>query len=237
MSKAKYIIFILGLAVIGGIFAIVNLPLPEGGLPANSVFFWISLCIIYVVFFVPLLFSTMGKGADFDAKIPSGIILWISVFVFEIVALVVSISVFANVLSIRIAATFDLVVFFVCAVFIFFGSVSGSKIKQVQSDQSAAKSQLTTVRSSLDLLKIKVGSLGEDYLELKKAVLALSDDARYLSPIDNERSLVLENQMTNLISNLTALIDSAVLETNRSSVDQTVGQLQSLMQQRKSLYL
>lgn len=127
----KIALFIFGIAIIGAAFLIVNLPFSKNGISADSIFFWINILAMYLVFFCPFFFSSISTK-NLDAKIASTIAVWISVFIFEIVAFILAVLVLALSFNLKAAAIIELVLFFVCAIFIFLGYFSGNHIANVQ---------------------------------------------------------------------------------------------------------
>ena len=113
----RTLLFIGGLVIVGVTFGIVNYPLPENGLAASQKFFWTEIIICYLVFFVPFFFSSI-TSKTIDTKITSTVNIWISVIVFEIVAIIFAILALNEKVSIQIAILVELIVFFFAAIFL-----------------------------------------------------------------------------------------------------------------------
>lgn len=107
----RTLLFIGGFVIVGAAFAIVNYPFPENGLKASQKFFWAEIVICYPVFFAPFFFSSI-TSKTIDTKITSTVNIWISVIVFEIVAITFAILALNEKVSIRIAILVELIIFF-----------------------------------------------------------------------------------------------------------------------------
>lgn len=226
LKAFKLIVFILGLAVICAAFLIVNLPLPESGLTANQKYFWLNLVVMYLVFFCPLFFSSISTR-NIDEKITPAIGVWISVLVFEIVALVLSVSVLAASLSIRTAALVELVLLFLCAVFVYFGYFSGNHIANVQAHEQALLSKIAEVKSAFEMLSLKADTWDGALQEQKEKAKRLCDDVRYLSPVSTEEAARLEQKL---------VIAASVVSDSHftpAELDAKLAEIELLIKQRK----
>lgn len=221
----KIILFVTGLLVIGAAFLIVNLPFPEEGISGNQKFFWINLVAMYLVFFCPLFFSSVSTK-NLDAKITPTVGIWISVFIFEVVALALAISVLAASFSIKAAAIIELVLFFVCAVFVYFGYFSGNHIQNVQSREEKSLGKIGEVKNAFEMLNLK-SDLWKDLDEQKSRIKKICDDVKYLSPVDTDEASNLEQK---LVIAASVIADS---HFTAAELDEKITELELLIKQRK----
>lgn len=221
----KIILFVTGLLVIGAAFLIVNLPFPEEGISGNQKFFWINLVAMYLVFFCPLFFSSVSTK-NLDAKITPTVGIWISVFIFEVVALALAISVLAASFSIKAAAIIELVLFFVCAVFVYFGYFSGNHIQNVQSREEKSLGKIGEVKNAFEMLNLK-SDLWKDLDEQKSRIKKICDDVKYLSPVDTDEAAKLEQKIVIAAS---VIADS---HFTAAELDEKITELELLIKQRK----
>lgn len=226
LKAFKLILFILGLAVIGAAFLIVNLPLPESGLTANQKYFWLNLVLMYLVFFCPLFFSSISTR-DLDEKIMPTVGVWISVLVFEIAALVLAVSVLAASFSIKAAAVIELVLLFLCAVFVYFGYFTGNHIKTVQAHEQALLSKTEEVKRAFETLSLKADTWDGALQEQKEKAKRLCDDVRYLSPVSADAAASLEQKL---------VIAAGVVSDSHftpAELDAKLAEIELLIKQRK----
>lgn len=226
LGTFKVILFVLGLAVIGAAFLIVNLPFPEDGIPGREKFFWINLAAMYLVFFCPLFFSSISTK-NLDSKITPAIGIWISVFIFEIAALFLAVLVLASPFSMRAAAVIELVLFFVCAVLIYFGYFSGNHIANVQATEQNSLAGIAKVKNAFEILNLKSNLWNDDLDDQRTKVKQLCDDVKYLSPVDTEEAQKIEQQLT---AQAAVLADSHFTPTE---LDERISEMELLIKQRK----
>lgn len=226
LKAFKLILFILGLAVIGAAFLIVNLPLPESGLTANQKYFWLNLVLMYLVFFCPLFFSSISTR-NLDEKIMPTVGVWISVLVFEIAALVLAVSVLAASFSIKAAAVIELVLLFLCAVFVYFGYFTGNHIANVQAHEQTLLSKTEEVKSAFETLSLKADTWDGALQEQKEKAKRLCDDVRYLSPVSTDAAASLEQKL---------VIAAGVVSDSHftpAELDEKLAEIELLVKQRK----
>lgn len=221
----KVILFVIGLLVIGAAFLIVNLPFSEDGISANQKFFWINLAAMYLVFFCPLFFSSISTK-NLDSKITSAIGIWISVLIFDTIALILAVLVLATSFSIKAAAIIELVLFFVCAVFIYFGYFSGNHIENVHSREEKSLGKISEVKNAFEMLNLK-SDLWKDLDGQKAKIKKICDDTKYLSPVDTDEAAKLEQKL---------VIDANVIAGSHftaAELDEKITELELLLKQRK----
>lgn len=214
-----------GLLVIGAAFLIVNLPFPEDGISANQKFFWINLAAMYLVFFCPLFFSSIS-AKNLDAKITPAIGIWISVLIFDIAALILAVLVLATSFSIKAAAIIELVLFFICAVFIYFGYFSGNHIQNVQSREEKSLSKIAEVKNAFEMLNLK-SDFWKDLDEQKSRIKKICDDVKYLSPVDTDEASKTEQKLV-IAANVIAGSHFTAAE-----LDEKITEMELLLKQRK----
>lgn len=224
----KTILFIAGLAIVGIAFAIINYPLPEEGLTSIQKFFWAEIVICYLVFFVPFFFSSI-TSKTIDTKITSTVNIWISVIIFEIVAITFAILVLNEVVNIRISILVELILFFVLAIFVYFGYFAGNHIGNVQSQEEKSLSKISELKSAFEMLNLKTDMWSHELSNQKETIKKLCDDVRYMSPVDTEASSKLEMK---LIIAANVLTESTL---SSAELDSKILELTNLINQRKLL--
>ena len=222
------VLFIAGFAIAGAAFAIANNPYPEEGLTAQQKFFWAEIFVCYFVFAVPFFFSSISSK-NIDTKITSTVHIWLSVIIFEIVAIIFAVRVLHGISSIKTALIVELVLFFLLMIFVYFGYFAGAKIADVQAKEQVSLSKIAELKTAFDMLGLKAGTWGEDLFEQKTKVRKLCDDAKYLSPVDTDQAANLENKL---------IIAANVLAESRLTPQETdakIAEISGLISQRKLL--
>ena len=223
----KTIIFIFGFVVIGVVFVIINQDDLER-LTTLQKFFWIEVVLCYAVFFVPFFFSSI-KSENIDTKITSTIHIWISVIIFEIVAIILAILSLNEIITIKISIIIELILMFFLSIFVYYGYFAGNHIGNVQAEQENSLNKIAEVKSAFDMLNINTQSWGSEFYEQKIKIKKLCDDVKYLSPVNTEMAFNLEDKMI-AIANVIAETHVTVDEMNTK-----IQELSNLVSQRKLL--
>lgn len=224
----KTILFITGLAIVGLAFAIINYPMPEAGLSAVQKFFWAEIVICYLVFFVPFFFSSI-TSKTIDTKITSTVNIWISVIIFEVVAITFAILTRKEVVNMRISMLVELIVFFVAAIFIYFGYFAGNHIGNVQAQEEKSLNKISELKSAFEMLNLKTDMWSYELNNQKERIKKLCDDIRYMSPVDTGETSKLEMK---LIIYANVLTEAALTPVE---MDSKILELTNLINQRKLL--
>ena len=224
----KTLLFFLGLAIIGIAFSIINYPIPEEGIPNTKIFFWIEIVICYLVFFVPFFFSSI-TSKHFDIKITSTINIWISVIIFEIVAITFAILTLNEIVTIRISILVELILIFILAIFVYFGYFAGHHIENVQAQEEKSLSKIAELKSAFEMLNLKTDMWSEELTNQKNSIKKLCDDVRYMSPVDTDLASKLEMK---LIISANVLTESTL---SALELDSKILELKNLINQRKLL--
>lgn len=224
----KTILFIAGLLIVGAAFAIANCPMPEAGLDSVQKFFWVNVVVCYVVFFAPFFFSSITSNT-IDTKITSTVNIWISVIIFEIVAVTFSVLTLKEIVNMRISILVELIIFFFAAIFVYFGYFAGNHIGNVQAQEEKSLRKISELKSAFDMLNLKTDMWTDDYREQKVKVKKLCEDVKYMSPVDTDIAANLEMK---LIISANVLVESTLSPTEMNS---KILELANLINQRKLL--
>ena len=224
----KTLLFVLGLGVIAAAFMLVNYPIPESGLRDSQKFFWAEIVVCYLVFFVPLFYSSI-TSKNFDGKITSTVHIWVCVFLFEIAAITLSVLVLKGKATIRMAALIELVVFFLCAVFVYFGYFAGNHIEGVQARETASLSKINELKTAFSMLNLKTDMWQDNLHEQKAKIKKICDDVKYMSPVDSEAAQSLEMKLI-VAANVLAEANLAPAD-----MDAKILELTNTIKQRKLL--
>lgn len=228
LNVFKVLLFVAGLAIAGAAFAIINHPMPENGLSVNQKFFWANILVCYIVFFVPFFFSSIKSGKA-DAKITSAVNVWISVMVFEAAAIVLAVLVLNEKAAVKISFIVEMIVFFLAAIFVYFGYFAGSHIGSVQAQEEKSLSKISELKGAFEMLNLKTDAWSYELDSQKSAVKKLCDDVKYMSPVDSENASKLEMK---LIICANVLADSNLPSSEMNS---KILELTNLVNQRKLL--
>lgn len=226
LNVFKIFLFIFGLAVIGAAFFIAESPLPENGLPLSKKFIWLNIVFMYLVFFCPFFFSSISTK-NIDTKITSAIGVWISVILFEIAAIILTVLVFKEKVSFKTAILAELILIFICGIFIYFGYFAGNHIGKVHAAEKQSLGKLSELKSAFELLDLKRSSLGGEFYEQGQKIRKICDDVKYLSPVNTDSCSQIEQKM---------IIAASILAESHftpAEMEQKIQELDLLLRQRK----
>lgn len=224
----KTILFISGFILIGAVFFVFNNPMPEEGLLPVQKFFWVEMVICYLVFAGPLFYLSISLK-NLDTKITSTVNIWISIIIFEVVAITFAVLTLNNVVAIRYSILVELIVFFLLAIFVYFGYFVGNHIGNVQAQEEKSLSKISEVKSAFEMLNLKTDMWPYEFNNQKTVVKKLCDDVKYLSPVDSDASSKLEMK---LIVSANVLTESTLTP---DEMDSKILELTNLINQRKLL--
>lgn len=222
----KTLLFVFGFIIVGVAFYIANYPLPEEGLSDVKKFFWADLCVCYFIFFIPFFFSSITQK-NIDTKITSTVHIWICVIPFELVSIILAILVLNEVCPIKAAILIELILFFICGIFVYFGYFAGNHIGNVQAEEAASLSKINEFKSAFSMLNLKTDMWASELYEQKTKVKKLCDDVKYMSPVDTDQAQALE---TKLIIAANVIAESTLTPAD---LDAKIMELTNLVNQRK----
>ena len=225
----KILILLFGLAVIALAYNfLVEAPADGSPLPAKTRFMWVNIFACYVVFFVPLFFSSLTLST-IDTKITSAVHIWIasSLFIFAVVVLI-ALAQYEKI-QVKHAVIIEMIVLFLCAIFTYFGYFAGNHIAEVQANEKRILFGVTELKNAYEMLKISADTFGEELHEQKTKILSLCDNIRYLSPVGSSAATSLETKLIALAGEISALA------ANPSELNAKIAEADLLFKQRKSL--
>lgn len=224
----KFLLLIFGFAVIALAYYLLNPDAGEKSLSSIDKFMWINICLCYAVFFFPMFFSSITTKT-IDTKITSTVNIWISTLLFVLVAIVLIVCVKIEKLELKHALIIEFVVFFLLAVFVYFGYFAGTHIGEVQTAENKSLAKIAEVKNAFEMLNFKIGTLGDEFHNQKSVLAKLCDDVRYLSPVDTEQAAELEMKL---------IIAANVISSSNLSgqdLDSKINEMELLIKQRKLL--
>lgn len=224
----KILLFFSGFVVIAIAFMLFNWPLPEEGLSNALKFMWIDICICYLVFIMPLFFSSISLK-NMDTKIVPTVHIWLGTSIFELAVIALIVLVVNGILPIKYAILIELVTFFILAIFVYFGYFAGNHIGKVQAQEQKSLSRIEDLKSAFKMLKLKAEMWPDELDEQKAKIQKLCEDVRYISPVDTDVALDVENKLI-ISANLLAESTLAPTETETKIMELT-----NLIKQRKLL--
>lgn len=224
----KFLLFLAGFGIIALAYYLLNPEAGEAPLSDIDKFMWINICLCYVVFFVPLFFSSI-TAKTIDTKITSTVHIWISTLIFVFVDIILIACVKSEKIEMKHALIAEAILFFVLAVFVYYGYFAGTHIGEVQAAEKRSLGKIAELKNAFEMLNLKAGTLSDDLRDQKAKLAKFCDDVRYMSPVDTEQASDLEMKLI-IAANV---ISSSTLTPQ--DLDIKIGEMDLLIKQRKLL--
>jgi hypothetical protein len=230
-SFFRFILFFFGAGIVLLAFFLFN---RGRDLSERDIFMWISIGIMYLVFFTPFFFSVINIG-NFSGKIPSIAIIWGGIFVYIPVSIVIITLLQFFIISLNVALVVQSVAVFAFLLVIYFGYFASSHVGNVAAEEANKLQYLAEMKNKAASLVLKAGSLPGEYEGVRKLIGQSADDIRYLSPVDENKSAETDLKILNVVGNLLEFCDTASEGGHPVSFEGDAKKLQMLVKERKLL--
>jgi hypothetical protein len=227
----RFILFLIGAGIVLLAFFLFNRGKELFG---KDIFMWISIGVMYLVFFLPSLFSAISVD-NFSGKIPSVTIVWFGIFLYIPVSIGIIALLLSLVISLNAAVILQSIALFAFLAAVYFGYFASSHAGHVAAEEAGKLQCLTEMKNDVALLVLKAGSLSAEYEEVQKSIKRSADEIRYLSPVDRNRSAETDLEILNIIRNLTELCAVVSEGGHPARFEEKAKKLQMLVKERKLL--
>jgi len=210
MTKNQSLIFkaILFLAGAGIVVLALFLTRSGEGVKDKDVFIWVSIGLMYLIFFVPFFFSSISIGG-FSVKIPRWTMIWLGSILYIAASVVVIIVLSKQILPFNIAIIIQAVLLFLFAINVYFGYYASSHISAVNMEEHSKKQLLDDIKAKAKTVSLLISGLPEEYESTQCLLAAVFEDIRYLSPVDKGAGRELEQKINAHLDTLAQLCGSA----------------------------
>jgi len=204
-------------------------------LEEKHIFMWVSIGIMYLVFFLPFFFSVIKVG-NFSEKIPSLSMIW-SGIVFYVIASTVVIILLLTVpqLTVRMSIVIQSILLFLFSIVIYFSYFASSKIASVAAEESGKQRYTNELKPKAQSLLLSVNQLPAEYEKAQNTLKQALEDIRYIYPVNGNAGSDLElriMQSLNIVSELCGDISDGA---NTASLEKQAEKLLMLVKERKLL--
>jgi len=235
MTKNQSQIFKAILFLVGAGIVVLALFLTSSGqsVTDKDVFMWVSIGLMYLIFFVPFFFSSISIGG-FSVKIPRFTMIGLGSTLYVIASVIVIILMYKLILPLNFAIIIQAVLIFLFAISVYFGYYASSHVRAVETEEHSKKYLLDDIKAKAKTVSVSLSTLPEEYESTQKALAAAFEDIRYLSPVDNGAGQELEQKINAGLDTIAQLCGN-VGEGGHPSFDAEVQKLQSCVKTRKLL--
>jgi len=234
-NQSSFIRTMLFFAGIGIIILAFFLTKGDRKLSSTDTFTWISIGIMYLVFFLPFFFSVINI-TNFSGKIPSMIIVWLSIIFYLALSLgnIVLLAVI-KIIMLNTAVIIQVILFFLFAICIYIAYFASSHINKVAAEETVKKQFVNELKQKANVLSLAVNKLPSEYDNSQKSLKQVLEDIKYIYPVDKGMGENLELQIIESINKLSELCGSIQSGAHPAGFDSDVENLRILVKERKLL--
>jgi len=230
MTKGQSLFFrvLLFLAGAGIIVLAFFLKTGDRELTRTDSFFWISIGLMYLFFFLPFFFSVINIG-NFSGKIPALAMVWLGIFLYIAVSITVIILLLTAHISLTTAVIIQAVLVSLFVVNVYFAYVAVDHVRAVAAEEADKQQFLAHIKSKARVLQLSIEKFQPE--NVQKILRQALDDIKYIYPANAGSDLELK-----ILGSLDTLSELAGGSgTNPAAQEKEAGKLQALVNERKLL--
>jgi hypothetical protein len=139
------------------------------------------------------------------------------------------------VISLNVALVLQSILLFTLLLTVYFGYFASYHAGRVAAEEANKLYTLTEIKNKAALLALKAASLSAKYEEPQKSIKKSTDDIRYLSPIDHNKSAETDLRILHAIEKLSDICDTLSGGGHSASFEAETKKLRSFVTERKLL--
>ncbi|MDR2417600.1 MAG: hypothetical protein LBD79_00925 [Treponema sp.] len=230
-SLFRRALFLLGLGVVALAFFL-NTRSRE--LTRVDVFTWVSITLMYLVFFIPFFFSSI-RLSSFSSRIPSLVVFWTGVVFYIIASIVVIILLSLYIVSVNTAIIAQAALLFLFAVNGYLALFASSHAHRVSVEEDTKQRFIDEIKSKAQFLLLSAGGLPAESENAREIIKRVVEDIKYISPLNDGAGDELELKIIISLNTLAELCNSAARSGHPVALPAEARKLQSLVRERKLL--
>lgn len=235
MTKNQSLFFRVLLFLSGAGIILLAFFLNTGDREINGIdaFFWTSIGLMYLIFFLPFFFSAIDIG-NFSGKVPALSLVWSGVILYIAASITVIILLKAAfVISLTVAVIIQAVLLFLFLVDVYFAYFAADHVSAVAVEEAGKQQYLTRIKSKAQVLQLSIEKfLPESAQKILKRTL---DDIKYLSPVNGGAGGDLEVKILQSLDALSEISGGIHSGGNLAALEPESENLQALVNERKLL--
>jgi hypothetical protein len=230
-SLFRRALFLLGLGVVALAFFL-NTRGQE--LTRTDAFDWVSITLMYLVFFIPFFFSSIWLS-NFSGKIPLLVMIWSSVVFYITASIVVIILLSLDIVSISMAIIAQAALLFLFAVNGYFALFVSSHARRVSVEENTKQRFIGEIKSKAQFLLLSADSLPTESEGARDIIKRAAEDIKYISPLNDGAGDEFELKIIASLNTLAELCNNAAGGGRPVALLAEAKKLQSLVRGRKLL--
>jgi len=227
----RILLFFAGIGLIVLAFFLIN-----GGreLDRTDGFLWVSIGVMYLVFFIPFFFSSITIG-NFSGKIPALSLVWFGIILYIAVSIVLIVLLKNQTLPLRTVIIIQAGLFFIFLINIYFAYLAVSHVGDVAAKEAGMLQYTAQIKAKAQSLLLSINRLSSEYEKPQKILKETLDDIKYISPLGGGTGSDLEQKILNLLEKLTEILSSIQSGAHSVSLEGEALNLQTAVRERKLL--
>ena len=228
----RFLLFLTGAGIVVLSFFLINV---DRSLSRIDVFTWLSIALMYLVFFLPFFFSAINI-ANFSGKIPVLSMVWLGIL-FYIAASVAIILLLKNspAFSLNTAIIIQAILLFLFFIDVYFAYFASSHVQSVAAEEAEKQRFISQIKSKAQVLSLSLNRLPAEYENAQKTLMQTVEDIKYIYPVNGSAGGNLEQLILISLNTLSELADDILSGAHSVSLESEAANLQTLVKERKLL--
>jgi len=197
-------------------------------------FFWASIGIMYLVFFIPFFFSAINIE-NFSGKIPALAMVWFGIFLYLAASITLLVLLKKEILPLRTVLMIQAGLFFAFLINVYFAYFAVSHVGGVAAEEAGKLQYVTQIKSRAQSLLLCLNGLPSEYEKPQKILRQTLDDIKYISPVGGGAGSDLELKVLGLLDKLSEIFSGIQSGAHPVSLESEALNLQALVRERKLL--
>ena len=226
----RIVLFLFGAGIIALAFF-----LSTGGkeISESTAFIWISIALMYLVFFTPFFFSVIRLGT-FSAKIPPLAFVWTGISIYIILS-VINIVLLSKGMSFTKAVVAQCILLFLFFVDVYFAYFASDHVSSVAAAEKEKQRYIHELKEKAQALLLRIKILPVEYAAAQTEISAGIEDCKYIYPVDTDVAGELERKIIAALQAIEESCKSIAAGEHSTDLEKTAGNLRLLINERKLL--
>ena len=226
----RTLLFLFGAGIIALAFSL----LTQGKEVTVSIAFtWISIAVMYLVFFTPFFFSVIRAG-NFSAKIPPLALVWAGITGYILLS-IVNIVLLSSGMAFTKAVVAQCVLLFLFFVDVYFAYFASDHVSGIAAAEREKQQYVNELKAKAQTLLLRVRALPAEYEAAQKQISAAIEDCRYIYPVDKGAGDELELTIIAALRTIEEICGTIEAGGHSPDLEKTAHNLQRCIKERKLL--
>lgn len=201
----------------------------------QDAFVWISISLMYLIFFLPFFFSSININ-NFSGKIPVISLAWFGIILYIAISVVIIILLNkTHVISLNTAIIIQSILLFLFFVNIYFAYFAVSHVHAVTIEEESKQQYISQIKSKAQVFQLTVDKLPAEYENVQKILKRTLDDIKYIYPVNNGAGGDLESKILRSLNTLSEFAGNIQSGPLSAAIKPEAENLQMLVNERKLL--